>query len=671
MTEAKITLSAVDKTAAGFASAKARLAGLAGEAQALTTRFGGVGAAITGALTLGGLGAFFTSITSGLDKLNDLKDATGASIGNISALEDVAARTGTSFDTVGTALLKLNKGLETAKPGDDISRTLEAIGLSAEQLRQLDPAEALLKISLQLAGFADNGDKARATQTLFGKSLREVAPLLKDLAEAGQLNATVTDEQAAAAERFANRAAASRKNHEDLGRAIVGQLLPVVEAVQDAFKGANDQGDRFAAVADAVRVPFEALAVLGANVAFVFGGVGREIGAILAQLGALARRDLAGFSAISDAVKADGVKARAELDAFEARVLRLASTKLVAGPGRGLVNPPQPDLPTLVVKPPPVAPVKAVVSEFDRYIQRIGDAIHGTQDLSTAEQARIDIAAGKLGDLTQKQRDYVIELANALDALRKPALFVGPEIDPNELAARDRAAQEIRRLVDSSQGAQFDSLVRQTQNVIDAFQAGTLSTQDYQRAIETLGEQFQGLEPKLEKIGDFAKKAGQEIESALGQTVLDSLEGSFSSIADLWKNLIKKLIAQAAGAQLGKLLLGDSFSKTGEVGGGLGSLIGAFAGLFGGSTPPARASGGPVAAGRPYLVGERGPELIVPRQAGTVMPTGAGYGGAAPSQTVVVNLNGPVPAETVAQIRAEVTAALSRYQRNAQFRGAA
>lgn len=37
-----------------------------------------------------------------------------------------------------------------------------------------------------------------------------------------------------------------------------------------------------------------------------------------------------------------------------------------------------------------------------------------------------------------------------------------------------------------------------------------------------------------------------------------------------------------------------------------------------------RANGGPVSAGSPYLVGERGPELFVPKGSGTVMPNGAG-----------------------------------------------
>ncbi len=40
----------------------------------------------------------------------------------------------------------------------------------------------------------------------------------------------------------------------------------------------------------------------------------------------------------------------------------------------------------------------------------------------------------------------------------------------------------------------------------------------------------------------------------------------------------------------------------------------------GGAPVPGRASGGPVDAGRPYIVGERGPELIVPQKSGMVLP---------------------------------------------------
>ena len=55
---------------------------------------------------------------------------------------------------------------------------------------------------MALAQFADDGNKARIVQELFGKSVREVAPLLKDLAESGGLVATVTTAQAKEAEKL-------------------------------------------------------------------------------------------------------------------------------------------------------------------------------------------------------------------------------------------------------------------------------------------------------------------------------------------------------------------------------------------------------------------------------------------------------------------------------------
>lgn len=48
----------------------------------------------------------------------------------------------------------------------------------------------------------------------------------------------------------------------------------------------------------------------------------------------------------------------------------------------------------------------------------------------------------------------------------------------------------------------------------------------------------------------------------------------------------------------------------------------------------ARASGGPVTGGRPYLVGEMGPELFVPGRSGTIIPNGSGGGG---NVNIVVN----------------------------------
>ena len=56
---------------------------------------------------------------------------------------------------------------------------------------------------------------------------------------------------------------------------------------------------------------------------------------------------------------------------------------------------------------------------------------------------------------------------------------------------------------------------------------------------------------------------------------------------------------------------------------------------------PGLAEGGPVGAGRPYVVGERGPELFVPAQSGTIVPnlmTGGG-GHAAGGTTFITHIN--------------------------------
>jgi phage-related minor tail protein len=55
---------------------------------------------------------------------------------------------------------------------------------------------------------------------------------------------------------------------------------------------------------------------------------------------------------------------------------------------------------------------------------------------------------------------------------------------------------------------------------------------------------------------------------------------------------------------------------------------------------PGRATGGPVSAGAPYMVGERGPELFVPQNSGSIVPTNR-VGSALSGGGQTVNYNGP------------------------------
>src|SRR5574343_91284 len=161
-----------------------------------------------------------------VDSLNDISDATGSTVENISALQDVAQRTGTDIATVETALIKLNQELGGGKPGSDIEKALTAIGLSAKQLKADDPAEALRKVAVALSAFADDGNKARLVQELFGKSLKDVAPLLKDLSQQSSLHASITKQQADEAERFVHALGEFDNAATRARQALVGTLLP-------------------------------------------------------------------------------------------------------------------------------------------------------------------------------------------------------------------------------------------------------------------------------------------------------------------------------------------------------------------------------------------------------------------------------------------------------------
>jgi len=63
---------------------------------------------------------------------------------------------------------------------------------------------------------------------------------------------------------------------------------------------------------------------------------------------------------------------------------------------------------------------------------------------------------------------------------------------------------------------------------------------------------------------------------------------------------------------------------------------------------PGRAGGGAIQANRPYIVGELGPEIVVPNSSGTVIPNNMiGVGGGGSSSTVNVNVTSSDPNEVV------------------------
>lgn len=323
---ATIELAAKDLTRPAFASVTGNFSGLQGQVDNMTRRFAGLQSTVLAALSGFGLGSVITRVADQLDAFNDLRDATGASLQQISRLDLAVRRAGGSFDQVSDLLLKFNTALLQAKPGSDQARAFDALGLSVAQLRAQDPAEALLTTARAFQNYAEDGNAARAQTLLFGESVRTLAPVLKDLAESGDEFSAATVAQAAAADEFNKKLASVRTAAQELTRTAVGEVLPVLNEVLRAFDTGARSAKEFSEGGGLLRTAFEAVAITAANVEFVLSAMGREIGAVAAQLVALGRLDLQGFNAISQAVKEDGARARAELDAFEQRILSVGRT---------------------------------------------------------------------------------------------------------------------------------------------------------------------------------------------------------------------------------------------------------------------------------------------------------------------------------------------------------
>lgn len=119
---------------------------------------------------------------------------------------------------------------------------------------------------------------------------------------------------------------------------------------------------------------------------------------------------------------------------------------------------------------------------------------------------------------------------------------------------------------------------------------------------------------KYTEAGEAAKFWDQT-QTTFNKGLLDAIANG-GDLSDVFQNLAKSIAKAALEAALF-----NSGPLSGALGGG-GGIGGLIGGLFGGF----RADGGPVSAGKAYVVGERGPEVFVPSGGGSIVPNGAGGG---------------------------------------------
>lgn len=203
-----------------------------------------------------------------------------------------------------------------------------------------------------------------------------------------------------------------------------------------------------------------------------------------------------------------------------------------------------------------------------------------------------------------------------------------------ERADIEERFDEQRRDLDGElrRGEINDDQYRQQLELIDEFKRKALSSyDDYYRQLQEKQGSFQaGAIEALRNYIDEARnvaKATDEAFSSAFRRMEDALVNFVSTGKLNFGDLVRSILADLLRIQLRISLSNVLGSIFGGLTGGGGIAGGSFGGFGTPPFAPPRANGGPVNAGSPYLVGERGPELFVPNASGAIVPNDRMGGG--------------------------------------------
>ena len=202
--------------------------------QKIATAFGAMRRAagvLGGALSVAAVAAWTREMVAAAEELQDLSEATGSSVDSLSRLKNIAAIDGAEFGKLRDALERLAAGMSGAEEGS----TKTANALRFLKVTATDPAQALEEIAKRLDAFADGTGKAAIARDLFGKSGVGFLSTLKQIAQAGDVAASVTAAQAAEASRLAEAYRALGVSSDRVKNEIAANLIPTLANMVEQF----------------------------------------------------------------------------------------------------------------------------------------------------------------------------------------------------------------------------------------------------------------------------------------------------------------------------------------------------------------------------------------------------------------------------------------------------
>jgi predicted nucleic acid-binding Zn-ribbon protein len=279
---------------------------------------------------------------------------------------------------------------------------------------------------------------------------------------------------------------------------------------------------------------------------------------------------------------------------------------------------------------------------------------------------------------------------NVIDTFSSDLDDVATKFGINKLRVKD-LRQEFEAF--TKQGASTEEKLSSINNILSIFsERGSKATEDQddlremlikvREAIVLVSGGVNSLDEALEKVAqkkDFVRVAAERVAMAtsglgevfsltlkdgdkLAQGLANSMGSSFSSIVkgtltvkDAFRSMALSIIDQLLQVLVIQRIVGTvggiSSGGVSIAGTGLaGILSGTTSPVYGPSKPPGLAIGGSMQRGKPYLVGERGPELFMANSSGSIVPNNKMGGGAG----VVVNQTINVSTGVAQTVRTEI-----------------
>lgn len=413
------------------------------------------------------------------DEMGKLSQKIGVPVEGLSALAHAADLSGVNLDQLGTGVGKLSKVMGESMAGavNDSTRALAKYTevRDAETGKVRPTIDVLLDLSEKFKGLNDNSQKTALAMQLFGKSGKDMIPLLNEgrdkikemMEEAQKLGLVFSKETVAATTHFNDDMRTLNKVAQGVANLLTAEFAPALAVLVERMKDAVINGDLVRKIADAITSAITSTIMVVARIGLTFTRMGEEIAGVIQGLKGLATFDPkmadAGFQRVADATT-NYHASIAALDAGIKKFLADAAAKAVQWAGemkKGNVD--------------AATGTERHKDELEQFINSQNKAILKQQSMT----ATLGAAIG------ERERITVVEEAYRLAAEKEIPLNAAREASIAKLGERARfaAIQLAGAQLTQESLLPWEQHAQQLAKIQQLYEAGAISATTYEKAM--------------------------------------------------------------------------------------------------------------------------------------------------------------------------------------------